>query len=147
MLAILRIVQFENPEDFNSKVLFQKYFTIKDGEIMVLGRSSATNWQIPDPMASSTHLSFKMVGGMILINDLNSKNGTKLNQVKITSRTNLYLDDVITLGDTYIHIDADHTPLESRMKLRSPNGRDDEYASETDWSSLTRPNIKIDDVD
>ncbi len=142
MLAIIRVVQFEDPKNFNSEVLFQKYFTIKDGETMILGRSSAVNWQIPDPLASSTHLSFKLAGGMLIIKDLNSKNGTKLNQIKLQKQTNLYLDDVINLGATFIHIDPDHTPLDSRYKLRSPNGRDDEFSSEHDWADLTIPKIK-----
>ncbi len=144
MLAILRIVQFEDPKDLQSEIQFQKYFTIKNGETMILGRSKEVQWQIIDSLSSGKHLKFEMQGGYLFFEDLESKNGTKLNKIRVRERTNLYLDDVITLGATYIHIDADHTPLESRMKLRSPNGRDDKYAFVEEFGELTNPKLILD---
>ena len=121
MFVILRFVKFENPKDFSSHVEFQEFMTIKSGEEAVIGRSRSCSTRIPDDFSSSAHAKFEFTGKKLYIKDLKSKNGTKVNGIKIEANTELYIKDIVVVGTTFIHIDEDRSSSEAIRNLVRPD--------------------------
>ncbi|OAI01475.1 diguanylate cyclase [Methylomonas methanica] len=70
----------------------------------VLGREPAVDILIPDPKVSRRHGMLSVNSQHILLEDLNSTNGTYVNGKRVIKHT-LALLDRIRLGDTYLKID------------------------------------------
>ncbi|NOK85745.1 MAG: hypothetical protein GFH27_549367n60 [Chloroflexi bacterium AL-W] len=70
------------------------------GETFRIGRSSDCELRLQDGRLSRVHVAIQQEGGAFYLEDLNSKNGTALNQRPITTREQLYHSDLITVGDT-----------------------------------------------
>lgn len=86
---------------------------------LVLGRSSKTHIQIQDQMCSGKHCAFKLSEQFkVLVKDLESTNGTYLNDCQIMD-SHLMLDDVIKIGSCEIFIDhAGLSPKEKAILTR-----------------------------
>ena len=69
------------------------------GERLVIGRGAATNLQVPDERASRRHAEIVCQNDAYVVNDLGSKNGTRLNGRPITSAP-LAFGDQIGIGHT-----------------------------------------------
>ncbi|GEM_PF-598958 len=81
---------------------------------LVLGRSSKTHIQIEDQMCSGKHCAFKLTDQFkVLVKDLESTNGTYLNDCQIMD-SHLMLDDILKIGECEIFID--HAGLSPKEK-------------------------------
>lgn len=63
-----------------------------------LGRSSVCEIVLPDPAVSKQHAEVQLEGGSIMVNDLGSRNGTFVNEVRITDPTKLEPKDNLRIG-------------------------------------------------
>lgn len=66
----------------------------------VIGRGSTVEIQIEDPYASGKHARLVRQGGVVIVEDLGSTNGTFLNEEPLLGAQPLQLGDRIRIGDT-----------------------------------------------
>ena len=79
-------------------------YDVLDG--VVLGRGQAAEIRIDDPYASSVHARITRQGDVLVVEDLNSTNGTYLNDELLAGPQPLHSGDVIRIGSnefTYLH--------------------------------------------
>ncbi len=80
-----------------------KSFYVVEGKPITLGRSSAADISLSEPRISRIHCRFTHDGKHIMLTDLNSTNGTYVNERKIKS-VPLTDDDEIRIGETVITV-------------------------------------------
>lgn len=73
-------------------------YDIGDGAI--LGRGDAAEIRLEDPFASSRHARLLRQGGVVVIEDLGSTNGTYLNEELLSGPQPLHPGDRIRIGDS-----------------------------------------------
>lgn len=81
-----------------------------------LGRSSAANYKVADELISSIHCKITLAHSKLEITDLESKNGTFLNGLRI-EKSDVFLGDVIRIGETQISIIQEKMDAESIQSL------------------------------
>lgn len=87
-----------------------KYFVKTDTKILI-GRSEEANIRIGyDDFCSRKHALLYWEGSTCFIEDLNSTNGTFLNDQRIHGKTELKKGDVIGFGDTELLIGVEDYP-------------------------------------
>ena len=92
-----------------------KYFVKSDSPILI-GRSDEANIRIGyDDFCSRRHAILYWKDGVCFIEDLNSTNGTFLNDKRIHGKVELKKGDVIGLGDTELLISTGDYP-KSKMQ-------------------------------
>jgi hypothetical protein len=74
------------------------------GGSITLGRSSSSGLVIADSEVSRAHSEVAVVDGELIVRDLGSTNGTRVNGDIITAPTKLSAGDVITVGNTEIGV-------------------------------------------
>ena len=72
--------------------------------VVTLGRSSSSTVTIDDSEASRSHAEVSIVDHELIVRDLNSTNGTKVNGRVIDAPTTLTSGDVIIIGNTEISV-------------------------------------------
>ncbi len=72
--------------------------------VLIIGRSSQCNFQLNDQKASGRHCSFAFKKNKLELNDLQSKNGTFLNGIRV-EQSQLFFGDQVTIGDSIITLD------------------------------------------
>ncbi len=77
-----------------------------DGEV-VLGRGSQAAIRLEDPFASSGHARIFEQGGILVLEDLGSTNGTYLNEELLDSPRPLHAGDRIRIGDSEFTFEVD----------------------------------------
>ncbi len=99
--------------------------TTEDGQVtelpvldkIKLGRSSSSDFKIVDTKMSGIHCSFEINNqGELLFKDLESTNGSFLNNSKI-SQTLMRIGDIIRIGNTLIRIDESKLNTRERVSL------------------------------
>ena len=70
------------------------------GEGAVLGRGDAAEIRLEDPFASSRHAQLVTQGGVMVIEDLGSTNGTYLNEELLQGPQPLHRGDRVRIGDS-----------------------------------------------
>jgi pSer/pThr/pTyr-binding forkhead associated (FHA) protein len=75
-----------------------------DGAPITFGRSGAATVTLNDPYVSDQHARVEHRGGDWVITDLQSTNGTFVNQVKITSPTPITAGDQLGIGRTVVEV-------------------------------------------
>jgi hypothetical protein len=70
------------------------------GEGAVLGRGDQAEIRLEDPFASSRHARLLRQGGVIVLEDLGSTNGTYLNEELLTGPAPLHRGDRVRIGDS-----------------------------------------------
>jgi hypothetical protein len=70
-----------------------------DQDLLTLGRDPASHVVINDPQVSRQHARITRQGGMMILEDLGSTNGTFVNGMRLTGPHTLADGDVIGLGD------------------------------------------------
>lgn len=75
----------------------EREFPLGD-ERFVVGRAEACGLCIDDPLASRTHAAFFVEGARVLIEDLGSRNGVRVNGEKIVGSRELVHGDVVRVG-------------------------------------------------
>lgn len=98
-----------------------------------IGRASDVGIVISDPQASRVHAEFRVWGDSIMIQDLNSTNGTFVNRVRLISPCRLNSGDRITIGDSTFLVrqvpekgafavsNAPHSSAQTNMSSASAN--------------------------
>jgi len=75
-----------------------KIYDIDEGA--VLGRGDAAEIRLDDPFASSRHAQLIFQGGIVVLEDLGSTNGTYLNEELLAGPTPLHNGDRVRIGDS-----------------------------------------------
>ena len=70
------------------------------GEGAVMGRGDQAEIRLEDPFASSRHARLLRQGGIIVLEDLGSTNGTYLNEELLTGPAPLHRGDRVRIGDS-----------------------------------------------
>ena len=70
------------------------------GEGAVMGRGDQAEIRLEDPFASSRHARLVRQGGVIVVEDLGSTNGTYLNEELLTGPQPLHRGDRVRIGDS-----------------------------------------------
>lgn len=91
------------------------------GQVVRIGRTSKAAVAMEDTFMSGEHFAIECVGGACGVRDLDSRNGTKLNDEKIT-RAVLHNGDRIHAGQTefLVHVEADEGPPDQSESLLKP---------------------------
>jgi pSer/pThr/pTyr-binding forkhead associated (FHA) protein len=85
----------------------------------VIGRNELADISLEDPYVSKTHAMLQVVGGAIILVDLNSTNGTLVNSKMVLKRV-LRNNDIISLGRYRLKIEnvpALDEELDRRIKM------------------------------
>lgn len=90
-------LKFKNAENEPGEV-----FTLKEGDSMTIGRLEDNDIVIENLAVSGHHAKIDSVGGKYLLIDLNSKNGTFVNEQPITAPYQLRHGDIIIVGKHYL---------------------------------------------
>lgn len=75
--------------------------TLEANQTMTIGRSSRSDQKIPDELMSSTHCQLSLKPPVLEILDLDSKNGTYLNGIRI-EQSEVFTGDEIRIGGTKV---------------------------------------------
>jgi FHA domain len=70
------------------------------GEGAILGRGDQAEIRLEDPFASSRHARLLRQGGIVVLEDLGSTNGTYLNEELLTGPQPLHRGDRVRIGDS-----------------------------------------------
>jgi hypothetical protein len=70
------------------------------GEGAVMGRGDQAEIRLEDPFASSRHARLVRQGGIVVLEDLGSTNGTYLNEELVTGPQPLHPGDRVRIGDS-----------------------------------------------
>jgi len=81
-----------------------KTFEVRENETRLLGRSSKIDIRIRDLGISRLHCQVANDGSRCVVTDMNSKNGTLLNGVKINGEVELHSNDCIEIGTTILRV-------------------------------------------
>jgi pSer/pThr/pTyr-binding forkhead associated (FHA) protein len=68
--------------------------------VMGIGRSASNAIVVEDDYVSSEHALLSLRGSQWWLEDLNSRNGTQLNEINLDSPTVVTIGDVMTIGNT-----------------------------------------------
>ncbi|HEY2748145.1 MAG TPA: FHA domain-containing protein [Polyangia bacterium] len=69
---------------------------------IVVGRGTASDWQLDDPSLSRKHCQFKWNGKLLTVEDLGSANGTRVGAKSARQPTPVGTDDVVQLGTVMV---------------------------------------------
>ncbi len=96
------------------------FFTINK-ESLVIGRDPSADIVLKEDGASKAHcrIDFKKGHGFS-VTDLNSKNGTHINNHQVR-KSPFYLDDVIQIGESYIRFASSLMGMRLCARLENPN--------------------------
>lgn len=86
-----------------------KVFRLKPGRVYLLGRISVADIRVPDSLVSRNHCRLECRSGKWVAIDLNSSNGTYVNDVKIEEH-NLRTGDALRIGETVFRFEAEGEP-------------------------------------
>jgi pSer/pThr/pTyr-binding forkhead associated (FHA) protein len=64
----------------------------------VLGRHASCDYQLDQPHISRWHCSFSIIGEQVWVRDLESRNGTYLNNIKLAAPRPVQSGDLLALG-------------------------------------------------
>jgi pSer/pThr/pTyr-binding forkhead associated (FHA) protein len=70
------------------------------GEGAVMGRGDQAEIRLEDPFASSRHAKLTRQGGIVVLEDLGSTNGTYLNEEILAGPQPLHAGDRVRIGDS-----------------------------------------------
>lgn len=109
MKAVIRI---------DTKGLYNLY-TLEFGQSITVGRSTKCNAVLDDDRCSSNHCRILLKKNALEISDLNSKNGTFLNGIRI-EQTELFVGDEVRIGESIISIHEQGLDEEAKQVLSFP---------------------------
>lgn len=113
MTIILKIISSEN--DSVPKITGVQILATED---TTLGRSSDCSLKLEDIKCSKLHLTARLAGNKVTIKDLDSRNGTYINGIKVKD-SYLFLGDILKVGNTILTLDeANMTEAERTLLIR-----------------------------
>lgn len=92
---------------------------LKERESVVIGRTSRSSHMIPDELLSSAHCKILLMPEKLEVIDLESKNGTYLNGLRI-EQSDLFLGDELRIGNTKVVIVTEKMDTKSVDALTFP---------------------------
>ncbi len=90
-----------------------KTFKVREDESKLLGRSSKSGIRIRDLGISRLHCQVANEGHRCIVSDMNSKNGTCLNGLKISGEVELHTSDSIEIGTTVLRVTVESGTTEA----------------------------------
>lgn len=89
---------------------------------LVIGRDAdKADIVLSESGASKEHCRIDFKAGLgFTVTDLNSKNGTHINNLPV-KKSSFFLDDVIQIGESYIRFASSQMSVNACMKLKNPN--------------------------
>lgn len=99
------------------------------GEIAAIGRSSKCEFQLEDEKISGRHCRFFLKKDRLEITDLDSKNGTYLNGIRIET-SEVFLGDEIRIGESVITVGDKDADAEAVSTLTFPGPAKDRLSYE-----------------
>ncbi len=107
---------------------------IEDGATIYVGRDKKNEYRIPSPQASKVHAKVENSGGSLVVTDLESKNGTRVNGKEIGSHP-LRHDDMIEIARCRLRVVIERPPRSTASQ------EDDEPLFGGHKSSAARPGL------
>lgn len=107
-----------------------KKFKLREGEFVTIGRGDRAVVKVNDDLLSSLHSKIYIKNGELYIEDLDSKNGTVVQGMKI-NKQRLYLEDRIQVGQTFISVDIGKITPEDKNKITYKGKHSDKSRSLT----------------
>ncbi|MCE5185367.1 MAG: FHA domain-containing protein [Planctomycetaceae bacterium] len=90
-----------------------RVFELDKDKKLILGRSpNQAGITVPDSAVSRRHAEFSCANGLWSVRDLDSSNGTFLNEVRVNDPEPLYAADQVRCGSTVMLFEADETELD-----------------------------------
>ncbi|MCB9746772.1 MAG: FHA domain-containing protein [Candidatus Omnitrophica bacterium] len=126
----VQVSWFDHNHILQKQATFSGYFTV--------GRSPDNDFVITIPSVSRNHLEVRWENGNWWIEDLQSSNGTYVNQNLIEQRCLLELPAIVTLGNSQILLRIETTPSTPEHNERSPDHPTPPLQSISQFSSLSR---------
>ena len=122
------------------------FTTDLDGELVVVGRSSEADLQVDDKYLSRQHAKLIFRDGGWWVEDLGSRNGTKLNGASVEEATLLAPGDELRMCQSSIIFDADEALAQPKIDRMEPQTR---FLSATELTQMgSRHNTaSLDSVD
>lgn len=110
----------------------------------IIGRSRSASIRVDDQTVSDQHLSIEVINGDVWIEDLNSRNGTFVNDNRLTGKVSIKTSDHIRLGhrtsiklyDSFVELEAAERTIEQKETVSSLS---DDMPSVISSSSLVQP--------
>ncbi|MBI2989002.1 MAG: FHA domain-containing protein [Deltaproteobacteria bacterium] len=90
---------------------------------VVIGRKGADVEVDMDMAVSRKHAALTFENGQFFVEDLNSRNGTFVNDKKITSKTPVTENDVIRVGKTRVMLQIDEALIEEMERAKAEEGK------------------------
>lgn len=94
------------------------FYKVNNAEI-IIGRDETCDIIVNDSGASKRHMMLEFKHSKWWVVDLDSKNGTFISNQPV-KRVQIYLDDVIQIGEAYVRFASSKMPLATCQKLRRP---------------------------
>jgi hypothetical protein len=73
--------------------------------VMGIGRAASNSIVVEDDYVSNEHALLSLRGSQWWLEDLNSRNGTQLNEITLDSPTVVTMGDVVTIGNTQFKLE------------------------------------------
>lgn len=96
---------------------------------VAFGRSSRSEVQLSDEMISGSHCRFILKRNRLELTDLDSKNGTYLNGIRV-EHSEVFIGDEVRIGNTVITLDDKHMSPDSVDILTFPGPQKDRISYE-----------------
>jgi len=80
-------------------------FPLDEGQVFQIGRGPSTHTKLSDRCVSRQHCQLKVENSMVVLSDLGSSTGTRVNGIKIEQPQRLLPGDVITMGTSELRLD------------------------------------------
>lgn len=110
-------------------------FLLSPGGVIGIGRGSDCNLKLEDAKISSRHCRFFYKKDRLEISDLDSKNGTYLNGIRV-DRSEVFIGDEVRIGDSIISLDEKKMQPEvvSRFTFPGPHADRVSYELKVDFT-------------
>jgi|ERR1043165_8754337 len=98
-----------------------------DRDELTVGRSDANELALDDPLVSRTHCIFMRKGGVFLLEDLGSHNGTYVNEERVHGVRQLHHGDRVSIGGSRILFEDTSLVTDDTTQVADPTA----FASQT----------------
>lgn len=97
----------------NRKLKLEESIKLPKNADIILGRSDECDYSIPDEKCSGRHLQISISDDKIWAMDLNSKNGTKVDDLKIDEEQ-IFIGTKIEIGSTKITLNTKYMTMDEK---------------------------------
>jgi hypothetical protein len=113
---------------------------LKPGSFLRIGRNEKSQWIIQDDKLSGAHCEINLRFNRLVITDLNSKNGTYVNGIRV-EQADLFAGDKLRIGETMFTIQQDLMD-ETAIKILADFGDEKERAAKKVRLDFTSARLK-----